>query len=111
MHFVIKENNVLDRETVEKFVSIVPEKWVNRINVIMVDTFDGNQIVMSYFRKKRILGVHIPKTFNGTKSSALEDVAITIQAIAEYGVIPEKISLIRFRKYKQNCKKLKGLVL
>ena len=111
MHIVVNKNSVLDRSAIETFISVVPSTWYKRIDVIMVGPFDGNQIVMSYFRKKKILGIHIPNTYKGTRIAALEVVAITIQAIAEYGVIPNKIKLLRLKKYKQNCKKMKKLLV
>ena len=73
----------------------------------MIDSSSGDQIVMSYYRKKKILGIHIPNTYGGTPTSALEEVAITMQAIAEHGVIPNKLSVLRYKKYKGNWEKLK----
>ena len=111
MHIVVNTNSVLDRSTIETFISVVPSSWYERIDVINVEPFDGDQIVMSYLRKNNILGIHIPNTYKGTRIAALEEVAITIQAIAEYRVIPNKISSLRLKKYKQNCKKIKKLLV
>ena len=107
MRISIKNTSLLDRQAIESFISAVPPEWIRSINVIMIDSSSGDQIVMSYYRKKKILGIHIPNTYGGTPTSALEEVAITMQAIAEHGVIPNKLSVLRYKKYKGNWEKLK----
>ena len=111
MDIDVSKNSVLDRSAIETFISVVPSTWCERIDVMKVEPINGSQIVMSYFRKERILGVHIPNTYKGTRIAALEEVAITIQAIAEYGMIPKQLRLRRLIKYKRNCKKLERLLV
>jgi len=111
MDIDVSKNSVLDRSAIETFISVVPSTWCERIDVIKIEPINGSQIVMSYFRKERILGVHIPNEYKGTPLSAFLEVVITIQAIDEYGMIPKKLRLRRLLKYKRNCKKLERLLV
>jgi hypothetical protein len=111
MDIDVSKNSVLDRSAIETFISVAPPTWCERIDVIKVEPFNGGQIVMSYFRKERILGVHIPNEYKGTPLSAVLEVAITIQAISEYGMIPKQLGLRRLLKYKRNCKNLERLLV
>ncbi len=102
MKIVIHANNVLNHSDIKSFISKIPFSWRKSFNTITVNTAIGDQILMSYHREKEKFGIHIPDNYKGTSTDALVEVAITVQAIKEYGYIPDRIKPSRVKMYQRN---------
>ena len=105
-HFVIDKNSVLDRMAIESLFSVSPPAWREPFNSIMVVPAPGEQILFSYSRSDKKLGIHAPDNYKGTKETALKDTAIIMQAIADFGSIPPDFERSRLKVYKRNSEKL-----
>ena len=105
-HILIDENGVLDRMAIESLFSVSPPAWREPFNAIMVVPTPGDRLIFSYSRKKKKLGIHAPEDYKGTRETALKDTAIIMQAIADFGQIPEDFDRSQLRVYRRNSEKL-----
>ena len=105
-HISIDENGVLDRMAIESLFSVSPPAWREPFESIMVTPTLGEHMIFSYSRTNKKLGIHAPENYKGTKETALKDTAIIMQAIADFGKIPEDIKRSRLKVYKRNSEKL-----
>ena len=102
----IDENGVLDRMAVESLFSVSPPAWREPIETIMVVPTRGEQLIFSYSKKNKKLGIHTPDNYKGNRETALKDTAIIMQAIADFGQIPGNFDRSQLRVYKRNSEKL-----
>ena len=105
-HISIDENGVLDRMAIESLFSVSPPAWREPFESIMVTSTHGERMIFSYSRSTKKLGIHAPENYKGTKETALKDTAIIMQAIADFGKIPEDFKRSQLRAYKRNSEKL-----
>ena len=85
----------------EGLVSEIPVFWWKPVDVLTINPTSGNQLLMSYHRRKKILGMHVPNTYTGTRVHMLKELAVTLQAIGDYGVIPSQLTPRKVQKYLQ----------
>ena len=101
MKIVIHNNGLLDRSDMEGLVSEIPVFWWKPVDVLTINPTSGNQLLMSYHRGKKILGLHVPNTYTGTRTHVLKELVVTLQAIGDYGVIPNQLTPLKVQKYLQ----------
>jgi hypothetical protein len=100
MKLVVQNEEVLTRKDLELFLERLPFAWKAGIDKIVVFESTGAQVLCSFHKKDCALGIHIPTEYSGSTSEVLREVAVTIQAIQNYGHIPEKLPVSQIREYR-----------
>ena len=108
MKIVIQHGSVVNREVIELFLRAAPKSWINGINGFTVYASIDEPFRIDYYRKSKMLGIHISDKYEGTKSSALDRIAVALQAIKENGDLPRKMSKSKEHDYCENWNKLKA---
>ena len=105
MKIIVHDNVLLDRTGMVTLVSEMPAFCWKSVDVLIAYSTSGNQLLMSYHKRKKIFGIHIPDTYTGTRSSLLKELAVTLQAVGDYGVIPNHLTPLKVQKYLQRWDK------
>ena len=106
MQIVIQQGHVINREDVESFIERAPKPWTKAIRSFIVYTAMKDPFCIKYYAKEQVLGIHISRKFKGTKSEAIEQIAVASQAINELGHLPEKLTKARETHFRQQWAKL-----
>ena len=101
MKIIVHDNGFLDRTDMMTLVSEMPAFCWKPVDVLIAYSTSGNQLLMSYHKRKKIFGIHIPDTYTGPRSSLLKELVVTLQAVGDYGVIPNHLTPLRVQKYLQ----------
>jgi hypothetical protein len=105
LKIIVHDNGLLDRKDMEALASEIPAFCWKPVDVFIAYSISGNQLLMSYHKRKKIFGIHIPDTYAGTRSSLLKELVVTLQAVGDYGVIPNNLTPLKVQKYLQNWEK------
>lgn len=100
MKLIVQNEEVLTRKGLELFLERLPFAWKAGIDKIVVYGSAGDQVLCSFHKKDCAFGIHIPTDYSGNISDVLGEVAVTLQAIQNYGHIPDKLPTSQIREYR-----------
>jgi hypothetical protein len=89
MKIVIQDATHIQRDDLENFFESSPVSWSDGIDTVIVFGSKQAKLLISFDRKRRVLGVHVPVGFTEPKENLLREIAVTVQAIQEFGHIPK----------------------
>jgi len=99
MKVKIQNGNVLDRSELIDFLKSVPASWTRECEKVVVFESAGAKVVSSFQRNEKLFGIHIPKRFSGSIDRIFDEVAITLQAVRDYGHIPKDVPNDKVKEY------------
>lgn len=99
MKLVVQNEEMLTRKDLELFLERLPFAWKAGIDKIVVYVSAGDQLLCSFHKKECTFGIHIPADYSGNTSELFGEVAVTLQAIQNYGHIPDKLLASQIREY------------
>ena len=73
--------------------------WSDGIDTVIVFGSKQTNLLTSFNRKRRVLGVHVPIKFTEPKENLLREIAVTVQAIQEFGHIPKTLPVANVKGY------------
>ena len=106
MKILVQDGEVLNKKILEDFIEGLPFAWKAGIEKIVVYVSAGDQLLCSFHKRECAFGIHVPSEYSGTTSQVLEEVAVTLQAIRNYGHIPDRLSASQIREYQSRWHEL-----
>lgn len=106
MKVKIQNGNVLDRNELVDFLKSIPASWTRECEKVVVFESAGAKVVSSFQRNERLFGIHIPKNYSGNTDRVFDEIAITLQAVRDYGHIPQDVPNEKVKEYWQAWKEV-----
>lgn len=101
MKILVQNGKIVNKKDLELFIEGLPFAWRAGIEKIVVYVSAGDQLLFSFHKKECTFGVHMPSEYSGSNSEVLEEIAVTLQAIQNYGHIPDKLPASQIRGYRR----------
>lgn len=108
MKIVVQTGDHVGREELEYFVSKIPSAWRYFFETIVVYGSREEDSRISYHKKEKVLGVHVPNTYKGTSEDLLEEMAISVAALNDMGHVPDRLPTSRVNEYKAMWADIQG---
>ncbi len=99
MKIVIQDSTHIQRDDIENFFESSPMSWSSGIDTVIVFGSKQTKLLTSFNKKSRVLGVHVPFGFTEPKENLLREIAVTVQAINEFGHIPKTLLVANVKGY------------
>ncbi len=99
MKIVIRDATHIQRDDIENFFDSSPMSWSDGIDTVIVFGSKQAKLLISFDRKRRVIGVHVPVGFTEPKENLLREIAVTVQAIQEFGHIPTTLPVANVKGY------------
>ncbi len=99
MKIKFRDSTRLGKRDLVAFVKSLPQSWGTEVDSIVVHASDSSALMSSFHRPKKELGFHIPDDYSGSIDDLLDELAITLQVIRDYGHIPKTISRTAIETY------------
>ena len=96
---MVQTDEVLSRSLIKGFLVNAPSAWSEHFDTLVVDASLEAELRVSYDPHERTLGIHCPKGWSGSTATALDQLAISLLAIEEFGGIPDRISSSKLKEF------------
>lgn len=108
MKIVIQTSEVLDKSLIVGFLAKSPSTWSKKVDTLVVDASIEADLRVSYDPRERTLGIHCPKGWGGSTATALDQLAISLLAIEEFGGMPDRISSSKLQEFWEKWAEIKA---
>lgn len=112
MKVVVKNGvtHALSRREVERMTQFFPASWNVAVDSIILCQATGDEVLVSHHPKERVLGLYWPREPlpSLTKNTAMEELLISLAAIADLGHLPKKLSKSHRVRYLDSTRSVLG---